>query len=108
MRRLIALFFLLFTFLYSIQSSAAVVVAMINPPPPKEVIIVPRGNLNCVITPAGIYNGIYVSAHKVCRYSNSSKKIIWIAGHWECQNFRPMRGVCLSWIWIPNRWTARV
>jgi hypothetical protein len=107
MRHLMTLFFLLFTSLYCIQASAMVIVE-VNSPPPKEVIIVPKGNLNCIVTPAGIYNGVYVSSHKICRYSNPSKKIIWAAGHWQCSNYRPLRAVCVSWIWIPSRWTATV
>lgn len=106
MRRILSLFFI-FISLYCMQASAAVVVTM-ETPPPKEVIIIPKGNLNCIMTPAGIYNGIYVSAHKICRYSNSSKKIIWVAGHWQCENYRPFRALCVSWIWIPSRWTANI
>jgi hypothetical protein len=107
MRKIISAFFILFSFFYSINTMAAVVVA-IDAPPPKEVIIVPRGNLNCVMTPAGIYNGVYVNSHKICRYSNPSKKVIWVSGHWQCSNYRPLRGICLSWMWIPSRWTAIV
>jgi len=107
MHRLIALFFLLSTFLYSINASATVVVEL-STPPPKEVIILPKGNLHCMITPAGIYNGVYVSSHKICRYNHSSKKIIWVAGHWQCENYRPLRAMCVSWIWVPSSWAAAI
>ena len=106
MRRILSLT-CLFTSLYCLQATAAVVVTIDTPPPPpKEVIIIPKGNINCVVTPASIYNGIYVTPHKICRYSNPSKKIIWVSGHWQCENYRPLRGICMQWMWIPSHWTT--
>ncbi|MEO7047875.1 MAG: hypothetical protein ABI091_21430 [Ferruginibacter sp.] len=107
MRKIASLFFILFTLFYSINTMATVIITM-NAPPPKEVIIIPKGHLNCVTTPAGLYNGVYVNAHKVCHYSHPSKKTIWVSGHWQCNNYRPLRALCISWIWIPSHWTATI
>lgn len=86
--------------------ATATVIVEVNAPPPKEVIVVPKGQTKCVLIPAGIYDGVYVNAHKVCTY-NSPKKEVWVSAHWQCANFRPLRRICLAWVWVPGHWSTK-
>ena len=96
----------IFISLMACTQAAAIVIA-VTPPPPREVIVIPKGHTKCVTVAAGMYDGVYVNEHKVCHYSNSAKNTVWIAGHWQCNNYRPLRGVCVSWAWIPSQWATK-
>lgn len=73
-------------------------------PPLKEALTIPPGYINCFDAPAGYYNGVWVSARRVCNY-NTPGKAAWIGGYWRCMQYTP-EGVCTNWNWIPSHWSG--
>lgn len=73
-------------------------------PPLKETLTIPPGYINCFDVAAGYYNGVWVSARRVCQY-NTPGKAAWIGGYWRCMQYTS-GGVCTNWNWIPSHWSG--
>ncbi len=73
-------------------------------PAADETISTPTGFISCVQIEAGWHDQVWIPAHKVCKYENSTQGVAWIEGYWRC-NKATESGVCVIWEWISGRWT---
>lgn len=71
-------------------------------PSPKEVIVTPEGYTNCFTVAAGWNNDLWVPAHKVCQYKQSTQGVAWVEGYWACNKY--IGTTCSNWEWVPGRW----
>lgn len=88
-------------FCANVQASTNII---ITTPPVREVVVPPRGYAKCQMLPAGFYNGVWVNERRVCHYA---RRGTWVSGYWQCNNYKPNKGICKKWVWVPSYWAAR-
>lgn len=71
-------------------------------PAAKEVIATPQGYVKCYTVDAGWYQNLWVPAHKVCEYQNTTEGVAWVEGYWACN--KHTQGECTNWEWRPGHW----
>lgn len=82
---------------FSAAASASVFIS-VGIPAPQAVYVAPSGFANCYMVPSGIYNGIWLNSHRVCRNANGA---LWFGGRWQCYSRNIFNGRCNDWQWMP-------
>lgn len=75
-------------------------------PPVREHVPPPMGYISCYTAPPSFYHGVWINAHRICEYDNTTDGRVWVSGYWQCARYRPMEGVCLGWSWMPGHWAS--